>query len=61
MSILCLCVVGALAILGQTNGEIVQDKIDGGSLPGWNKPLPSAHYSGYIGVNTTNGKHLHYW
>ncbi len=44
------------------NGDIPGDKLDGNSLPGWYYyPLPSAHYSGYIEVNATNGKHLHYW
>ena len=43
------------------NGDIAKDKIDGENLPGWNKPLPSAQYSGYIEVNATNEKYLHYW
>jgi len=29
------------------------------SLPGWNAPLPSKQYSGYLNITST--KHLHYW
>lgn len=31
------------------------------ALPGWNKPLPSKHYSGYLNIDDTNGKALHYY
>ena len=31
------------------------------SLPGWSGPLPSPQYSGYIKLNPTSGKRLHYW
>ena len=31
------------------------------SLPGWDKPLPTKQYSGYIEINATTGKYLHYW
>ena len=54
-----LAVSAALTLL--VSGDIAQDKVDGANLPGWNKPLPSNHYSGYIEVNATNGKRLHYW
>lgn len=30
-------------------------------LPGWNGPLPSPQYSGYIKLDSTSGKQLHYW
>ena len=44
------------------NGDIPEDKIEGESLPSWNKPFPSKHYSGYIEVKTFfNSKYLHYW
>ena len=29
------------------------------SLPGWDGPLPSKHYSGYLDASET--KHLHYY
>eukprot|EP00039_Didymoeca_costata_P020990 m.343051 g.343051 ORF g.343051 m.343051 type:complete len:467 (+) comp22257_c0_seq1:52-1452(+) len=29
------------------------------SLPGWEGPLPSKHYSGYL--DTAQGHHMHYW
>ena len=31
------------------------------SLPGWSGPLPSPQYSGYIKLDQTSGKRLHYW
>ena len=31
------------------------------SLPGWSGPLPTRQYSGYISVDETNGRYLHYW
>ena len=31
------------------------------SLPGWDGPLPTKQYSGYIEINATTGKYLHYW
>ena len=33
------------------------------SLPGWDKPLPSRHFSGYLPVGSTSGVkgHIHYW
>jgi len=31
------------------------------SLPGWDAPLPTTQYSGYIQINATTGKNLHYW
>lgn len=31
------------------------------SLPGFNGTFPSKQYSGYINVNETNGRFLHYW
>lgn len=40
-------------------GAISSDEINGQDLPGWNKPLPSKQYSGYIEVDT--GRYLHYW
>ncbi|KAL5463745.1 hypothetical protein EMCRGX_G032672 [Ephydatia muelleri] len=31
------------------------------SLPGWDGPLPTKQYSGYIEIDATTGKYLHYW
>lgn len=31
------------------------------TLPGWSGPLPSPQYSGYIKLDSTSGKQLHYW
>ena len=31
------------------------------TLPGWSAPLPSPQYSGYIKLDSTSGKQLHYW
>ena len=31
------------------------------SLPGWDGPLPTTQYSGYIQTDATTGKYLHYW
>ena len=31
------------------------------SLPGWDGPLPTTQYSGYIQIDATTGKNLHYW
>ena len=30
-------------------------------LPGWSGALPSPQYSGYIKLDQTSGKELHYW
>lgn len=30
-------------------------------LPGWKGALPTTQYSGYIEINATTGKYLHYW
>lgn len=52
--------VGAVLILA-VNGAVPEDEIHGADLPGWNRPLPSRQYSGYVGLNDTTGKSLHYW
>ena len=31
------------------------------TLPGWSGPFPSPQYSGYIKLDSTSGKQLHYW
>eukprot|EP00047_Mylnosiga_fluctuans_P004225 m.233340 g.233340 ORF g.233340 m.233340 type:complete len:470 (-) comp12496_c0_seq1:46-1455(-) len=48
-TVLLACVALALA-------AITQDEVT--ALPGWDKPLPSKHYSGYLNVT---GGFLHYW
>lgn len=39
--------------------DIPDDRIR--MLPGWNEPLPSPQYSGYIKLDPNSGKELHYW
>ena len=39
--------------------DIPEDVIK--ALPGWDHPLPTKQYSGYIEINATTGKYLHYW
>lgn len=41
-----------------TKGEISKDEIK--SLPGWDGPLPSRQFSGYLNLPGTS-KHMHYW
>jgi serine carboxypeptidase-like clade 1 len=47
---LLACVVACYAAI---DADLIQ------ALPGWNQPLPSKQYSGYL--NISGGKHLHYW
>ena len=47
------------ALLSLAHSDIPGDLIQ--SLPGWQGALPTKQYSGYINVNTTTGKYLHYW
>lgn len=56
--IVSLWIVASLCRL-IVQGAIPSDEINGQDLPGWNKPLPSKQYSGYIEVDT--GRYLHYW
>jgi len=51
-----LCVITVL-LLAVVKAALPADEVT--SLPGWNGPLPSKQYSGYL--NITGGKHLHYW
>ena len=55
----CL-VIGVMLVL-TVNGAVPEDEVRGEDLPGWNRPLPSKQYSGYIDLNDTYGKSLHYW
>ena len=43
----------------QCEAAIDSDEVT--SLPGWDGPLPSKQYSGYVEINATTGKTLHYW
>eukprot|EP01052_Picozoa_sp_SAG31_P036382 SAG31_NODE_4531_length_3158_cov_4.651193_5_plen_173_part_00 len=44
--------------VGHAEAEVAADEIK--NLPGWDKPLPSKHYSGYL--DAANGtKHMHYY
>jgi len=44
---LALTAIGALA-------AVVQDEVT--ALPGWDKALPSKHYSGYLNIDEANGR-----
>lgn len=62
-----LCIAFTVFLL-VVEGAIKDHEIDGTKLPGWNKPLPSKQYSGYIDLNQYDDskrnvitKHLHYW
>jgi len=46
-----------LTIAVGVNAAISADQVM--SLPGWDAPLPTKQYSGYL--NIAGGKHLHYW
>ncbi len=54
LSILLLALVASPA-LGAIPEHLIQ------SLPGWKGALPSKQYSGYIKLDQTSGKNLHYW
>jgi hypothetical protein len=43
-------------LVSLASGEITQDEIK--QLPGWDGPLPSRQFSGYLKVGS---KHMHYW
>jgi len=49
--------VAILAVLSVVDAAPVADAITW--LPGWDAPLPSPQYSGYLNISST--KHLHYW
>lgn len=49
--------VAALSAFTAAGAAYAPDEIT--SLPGWNGPLPTRQYSGYL--NITGGSHLHYW
>lgn len=44
---------------GVARAAIAGDEVT--SLPGWDKPLPSKMYSGYLTVDEAAGRKLHYW
>ena len=54
---LCILLLPLTVVLAQPAGHEIT------SLPGWNGPLPSRMYSGYIPVGKTSGVpgHIHYW
>ena len=47
----------SLALLQHAQGLVAQDEVK--ALPGWDAPLPSRHFSGYI--NFSSSKHMHYY
>ncbi len=57
VSAAALLAVSAPAATAQPAGHAVT------ALPGWDKPLPSKHYSGYLPVGKTSGVpgQIHYW
>ena len=62
MSFLGLVLVACL--FACSHAAVEADKVDGRSLPGYQRPLPQTHYSGYIETALPNGKHsahTHYW
>lgn len=40
-----------LFFVSLTEGAISSHQVDGQELPGWQKPLPSRQYSGYIEID----------
>ena len=49
----------ASLVLSPALADIPEHKIK--ELPGWKGALPTTQYSGYIEINATTGKYLHYW
>ena len=58
MKILSLCAALAFPLV---RGAIPEHLVE--SLPGFDGPIPSAHYSGYLPVGKTSGVpgFIHYW
>ena len=54
MRALSLVALAASAIAAPAADEVK-------SLPGWDKPLPSKHYSGYLNVDVAHHRVLHYY
>jgi hypothetical protein len=50
-------VLVSVALFACVTAQPANDEIT--ALPGWDKPLPSKQYSGYLDVD--GRKHLHYW
>ena len=46
-----------LSHLHTAHGVVLGDEVKG--LPGWDAPLPSRHFSGYLNFSST--KHMHYY
>eukprot|EP00118_Oscarella_pearsei_P016108 m.151064 g.151064 ORF g.151064 m.151064 type:complete len:461 (+) comp38566_c0_seq1:151-1533(+) len=46
-------------LIAFSKGAVFQDEVK--DLPGWDGPLPSRQYSGYIPVNDLRSRFLHYW
>ena len=49
----------ASLVLSPIRADIPEHMIK--QLPGWKGALPTTQYSGYIEINATTGKYLHYW
>lgn len=46
-----LLVLFFVSLTELTEGAISSHQVDGQELPGWQKPLPSRQYSGYIEID----------
>lgn len=55
------CAAGAMVSSVSAGPLAAQDMVR--TLPGWDAPLPSKHFSGYLNISgsSTSGKHLHYY
>ena len=49
--------VGAVNVAAGKPTTAAEDEVK--SLPGWDKALPSKHYSGYITVGAKKNHHMH--
>ena len=57
MKLLLFATFSAVAAANRYTTAADADEIQ--ALPGWEEPLPSRQYSGYLDVTST--KHIHYW
>lgn len=62
----CMKMLGAFALLVFSGvlavpclAAVPGDEVKG--LPGWEGPLPTTQYSGYIEIDTLKQSYLHYW
>ena len=48
----------AVVLVSVSYALVAEDEVT--SLPGWDAPLPSKQFSGYLDIGNKK-KHLHYW